>query len=47
MVRQDLSQLKMPATPKNEIALIRLTQQLLKYIEQVCKENQTKAEKNK
>ena len=25
MVRQDLSQLKMPATPKNEIALIRLT----------------------
>ena len=45
MVRQDLSQLKVPATPKNEIDLIRLTSQLLKYMEQVCKENQIKLSK--
>ena len=34
MIRMDLSQSQIPQTPKNEILLMRLTDQLLAYLEQ-------------
>lgn len=37
LVRQDLSQNKIPQTPKNQIQLVKMTDQLVKYLEEVCK----------
>ena len=36
LIRQDLSTSKMAATPKNQIDLIKMSDQLLKYLEDVC-----------
>ena len=36
MIRFDLQMLKIVATPKNEISLMKLTEELLKAIEILC-----------
>ena len=41
MIRMDLSQNQIPQTPKNQILLMRLTDQLISYLEQ-AQEAQTK-----
>ena len=45
IIRLDLQTIKSTVTPKNEINLMKLTEQLLKVLEALCGEDITKYEK--
>jgi len=45
IIRLDLQTFKSTATPKNEINLMKLTEQLLKVLEGICGEDKSKFEK--
>ena len=45
VIRIDLTTIKSTSTPKNEINLMKLTEQLLKALEAVCGDDKEKFEK--
>lgn len=45
IIRIDLGSIKSTATPKNEISLMKMTEQLLKVLEALCEEDRVKFEK--
>ena len=45
IIRIDLTTIKSTSTPKNEINLMKLTEQLLKVLEVVCGDDKTKFDK--
>ena len=45
IIRIDLQTIKSTSTPKNEINLMKLTEQLLKVLEALCDEDREKFEK--
>lgn len=45
IIRLDLQTIKSTVTPKNEINLMKLTEQLLKVLEAMCKDDNEKFEK--
>ena len=45
IIRLDLQNIKTISTPKNEINLMKLTEQLLKVLEALCGEDKEKFEK--
>lgn len=45
IIRLDLNSVKSTSTPKNEINLMKLTEQLLKVLEVICADNKEQFEK--